>query len=181
MGCSFLDRHGAGGIFGVFFSVYHVRAAEHNSRGKTFPRLELVEKLDKLQKGQQSRTAEPDAPVSPFGLRVAVPASRCAPWSGACALRPPPLLRLAVSAAGGARLHSLRQNFTANRAIGLWPPTQFAVKFPCMCCQRRRMSAAGNGFLIFFDSLQRGDFPPAVFRLRKSGCGPSRRLVPGEK
>ena len=29
---------------------------------------ELVEKLDKLQKGQQSRTAEPDAPVSPFGF-----------------------------------------------------------------------------------------------------------------
>ena len=119
---------------------------------------ELVEKLDKLQKGQQSRTAEPDAPVSPFGLRVAVPASRCAPWSGACALRPPPLLRLAVSAAGGARLHSLRQNFTANRAIGLWPPTQFAAKFPCMCCQRRHMSAAGNGFLTFSDNL--GAFLP---------------------
>ena len=40
----------------------------------------------------------------------------------------------------------LRQNFAANRAIGLWPHTQFAAKFPCMCCQRRRMSAAGNGF-----------------------------------
>ena len=37
---------------------------------------------------------------------------------GACALRPLPLLRLAASAAGGARLCSLRQNFTANRALG---------------------------------------------------------------
>ena len=119
-----------------------------------FHRPELVEKLDKLQKGQQPHTAAPNASVSPFGLRVAVPASRCAPWSGACALRPPPLLRLAASAAGGARLHSLRQNFTANRAIGLWPPTQFAAKFPCMCCRRRRMSAAGNGFLTFFNRLR---------------------------
>ena len=36
---------------------------------------------------------------------------------GACILRPLPLLRLAASAAGGARLRSLRQNFAANRAL----------------------------------------------------------------
>ena len=37
-----------------------------------------VEKLDTLQKGEQSRTAVPDGPIQ----RVAVPASGCAPWAG---------------------------------------------------------------------------------------------------
>ena len=33
-----------------------------------FHRPELVEKLDKLQKGQQPHTAAPNASVSPFGF-----------------------------------------------------------------------------------------------------------------
>ena len=83
---------------------------------------------------------------------------------GACALRPLPLLRLAASAAGGAQLCSLRQNFTANRAlVANAPRTQFAAKFPCMCRRRRRMSADGDVFKQYESA--RGD--PAGFLL----CG----------
>ena len=57
---------------------------------------------EKPTRCKEGNSCVPDAPV----YRVAVPASRGAPWGGACVLRPLPLLRLAVSVAGGARLRS---------------------------------------------------------------------------
>ena len=69
-------------------------------------------------KGGNSRARQlPNAAISPFGeagLRFRI--ARRAKY-GACVLRPLPLLRLAASAAGGARLCSLRQNLTQNRAL----------------------------------------------------------------
>ena len=69
---------------------------------------------------------------------------------GACILRPLPLLRLAVSAAGGARLRSPSTKFYGkSRTRRFAPRTQFAVKFPCRCRRRRRMSADGDDFRFF--------------------------------
>src|SRR5699024_8820155 len=77
-----------------------------------------------------------------------------APWSGACVLRPLPLLRLAAPAAGGARLRSPLESpstkFTPKpRTRRRAPRTQFWGKFPCRCRRRRRMSAGGDGLKIF--------------------------------
>ena len=72
---------------------------------------------------------------------------------GACILRPLPLLRLAVSAAGGARFRSPSTKFYGkSRTRRFAPRTQFAVKFPCRCRRRRRMSADGDDFRLFRQS-----------------------------
>ena len=72
-------------------------------------------KDDTGQRDDQTLQADPRiAPQEPFcppertagTLRVAVPASVGAPWDGTPPLRPLPLLRLPVSAAGGGRLRS---------------------------------------------------------------------------
>ena len=99
---------------------------------------------------------------------------------GACILRPLPLLRLAVSAAGGARLRSPSTKFYGkSRTRRFAPRTQFAVKFPCRCHRRRRMSADGADFRLFRQSglpcqgrcrlrRRRGALPPC------SGTVPAR-------
>ena len=72
---------------------------------------------------------------------------------GACILRPLPLLRLAASAAGGARLRSSSTKFYAkSRTRHCVPRTQFDVKFPRRCRRRRQMSADGDDFRLFRQS-----------------------------
>ena len=90
---------------------------------------------------------------------------------GACILRPLPLLRLAASAAGGARLRSPSTKFySKSRTRSKAPRTQFAVKFPCRCRRRRRMSADGDRFRLFYGIECMG---PGLRRLRlcRSGVG----------
>ena len=139
--------------------------------------MQRVEKLDTLHKGQQPRTAAAAAcrrPTGPqarlLGRRPALPNAAISPCvcpgcgarimrralDGACILRPLPLLRLAASAAGGARLRSPSTKFYGkSRTRHFVPRTQFAVKFPWWCRRRRRMSADGDGFYTFRQSEQR--------------------------
>ena len=89
---------------------------------------------------------------------------------GACILRPLPLLRLAASAAGGARLRSPSTKFYGKpRTRHFVPRTQFAAKFPCRCRRRRRMSADGDGFYTF--STVSETRPPGRVLFMLGGCG----------
>ena len=136
--------------------------------------MQRVEKLDTLHKGQQPRTAAAAAcrrPTGPqarlLGRRPALPNAAISPCvcpgcgarimrralDGACILRPLPLLRLAASAAGGARLRSSSTKFYAkSRTRHCVPRTQFDVKFPRRCRRRRQMSADGDDFRLFRQS-----------------------------
>ena len=93
--------------------------------------------------------------------------------NGACILRPLPLLRLAASAAGGARLRSPSTKFYGkSRTRHFVPRTQFAVKFPCRCRRRRRMSADGDGFRLFRQSVCKAVFIrlAALYQIILSGA-----------
>ena len=109
-------------------------------------RAQIAQDRVRCQKGQQSRTAVPNAPVSPLWKgRVAVLASRGAPGMAlafcdrcpcSASLHPP---QAALGFAAFDKI--LPKTAHSSRA----PRTQFWAKFPCMCLHRRRMSADGDG------------------------------------
>ena len=107
-------------------------------------------------------------------LRVAVPASAGAPWGGSPPLRPRPLLRLPVSAAGGGRLCSFsspfRHRFRAFRIFAIKKRFHVSVKPWC----------AGRGpSPPLYQKLRRSFWCPPDCTAGTSFSSPLRRNTPG--